>query len=82
MSFKTSLDSLANKICEKAVEEGTSLTEKIDAFKALTTYRAMQLKERKGASEDDDEGFDTFAAQLEESRNGRAAPVSSRHRST
>jgi hypothetical protein len=83
MTLRSELDKLATEIAKNASLDATSLTEKVDAIKALTPYYALTQK-LKGKSEDDDEDGNTFEAfsdeiaNAQEPRNGRTKAVRSR----
>jgi hypothetical protein len=56
MTFKTSIEELAESISKKARDDKTPFAEAVDALKALTALYAIFLK-HKGKSEDDSDGF-------------------------
>lgn len=77
-SLEASMAKLAASIATKASEKDTSLSESIDAIKALTPYLALQLKEngRKTTETGEETSFADFAAEIngtaEEVTNGKA----------
>ena len=64
---------------KKAEEKNTPLQESIDAFKAVTAYYAVELKQRKksGDDEEPDDGGFTFG----EAGNGGSSKIPSRRNS-
>jgi hypothetical protein len=56
MTFKKSIEDLAETVSKKAAESATPFAETIDALKALTALYAIFAKQ-KGKSEDDSDGF-------------------------
>lgn len=82
-TFEASMAKLAAAIATKASEKDTSLSESIDAMKALTPYLALQLKEngRKGVEAGAETSFADFAAEIngtEDMSNGKAVRSRSR----
>lgn len=82
MSIRTNLDKIAANIAARVTPDATesaannlSFAETLDAFKALTAYYALLLKNKDG-SEDADEpsGFDFESGIAPENSNGRAVP--------
>lgn len=77
-TFEASMAKLAASIATKASDNATSLSESIDAMKALTPYLALQLKEngRKTTETGEETSFADFQAQIngttEEVTNGKA----------
>jgi hypothetical protein len=47
--FETDIKNLASAIVAQALKEGTSFQDKVDAFKAVTTYYGLLLKNRDSA---------------------------------
>lgn len=83
--FQASMAKLAAAIALKASEKDTSLTESIDALKALTPYLALRLKEngRKGVETGEETSFADFAAEINgtstgDTSNGKAVRGGSR----
>lgn len=78
------LDKLAMLISQQAAQDATPLMERLDAFKALTTYYSAQNRARKGKASDDDETSDGFdfnqgiPALHGGANGGSAAPVRGR----
>lgn len=76
-TFECSMAKLAAAIATKALAPDVSLSESIDALKALTPYLTLQLKEngRKGVEAGEETSFADFAAEIngtEEVTNGKA----------
>ncbi len=61
---------VAKHIADKAVNKDTPFAESLDAFKSLTAYYGLLLK-NKGASEDDPDApnFDNFGKRFGEEQN-------------
>ena len=81
--FDDQMSKLAKHIADKAMKEATSFTESLEAFKQLTLYYGLLLKNKgKDETDDDTPTFANFSSRLEiaqESANGRPAKqVSSR----
>lgn len=62
--FKHSLHQLAQTIAKKAQQDTTSLSDQLDAFKALTTYYAAMAKQRGKAGDEPDESDGPSLADL------------------
>lgn len=69
--FKKSFDKIAENIATKAALETTPFAEVIDAFKAMTTLYALQLKHKDAPDDDDTGGFDFSNGIHAEDNNGR-----------
>lgn len=54
-SLEKTLSDFAIELAKSARLAATPFDQKIDAFKALAAYRAMELKARKGAPDDDED---------------------------
>ena len=82
--FTDDMDELAAEIAVSAGSASVALGDKIDAFKALMPYYALQLKNKgKDTSDDGLPDFDKFAQSIHgtETDNGSDEPgVSSRSR--
>ena len=64
-AFTDEMDKLAAGIASKATGDAIALGDKIDAFKALTPYYALQLKNRDRPDEDDTlPTFDRFTRDI------------------
>jgi hypothetical protein len=83
VTFKQTIEKLAQDISKRAGEAATPFAEAVDALKALTALYATFLKD-KGKSEDDSDGFTMADAQatIEDNGHGEAAVRSHRGRST
>ena len=71
--LKEQLDALALSIASTANAEGVNLPDRLDAFKALTTYHLGLTKIGKKSGEEDKpkgESFDAFRKQVEASGDG------------
>ena len=53
--FDAAMAGLASKIADEASADGLKLSERVDAFKALTPYYIGDSKLKKGVTEDDDD---------------------------
>ena len=73
--LKGTLDQFAEEIAQQARGEATPLDQKLDTFKALTTYYGLLLKRRKdGEDPDDDEPtMDDLRDAIQGEHNGRTA---------
>lgn len=58
-SLESTLSEFATELAKQARLSDTPFDQKLDAFKALTAYRALELKAKKGR-DDDDEGEPTM----------------------
>ena len=64
-TFETSMAELASSIATKAAAADTSLSESIDALKALTPYLALRLKQNGSTPQEAAEtSFADFAAEI------------------
>lgn len=78
MNLKKIMDTWAESLSNKALEDATSLQESTDAFKAVTAYYAAQQKGRKKSTEDDpdDSGGFSFADEgAAHGGNGQKVPA-------
>ena len=80
MTLKKTLAEWAESLRKKAEEKDTPLQESIDAFKAVTAYYAVELKQRKksGDDEEPDDGGFTFG---EAGHGGGSQKIPSRRNS-
>lgn len=72
-TLEKTLSDFAQELATKARLKDTPLDQATDTFKALTTYRALELKGRKGR-EDEDDGEPTMSdlqRQINGDHNGR-----------
>lgn len=60
MTVREDLDRVANRVANKAAEDGTALELSVDALKALTAYYTAITKPRKSEAEPDEDAS-TFA---------------------
>ncbi len=75
--FTDEMDKLAAEIAKEAGGDAKAFNDRIDAFKALMPYYALQMKNRgKDVDEDDLPTFDSFTRQIHatESSDGEGEP--------
>ena len=75
--FTDEMDSLAASIAREAGQDAKAFGDRIDAFKALMPYYALQMKNRAKDAEDDGlPDFDSFASSIHatETVNGEGEP--------
>lgn len=73
-TLEKTLSDFALELAQAARLAATPLEQKIDTFKALTAYRALELKGRKGRDEDDEADEPTMSdlqRQINGDHNGR-----------
>jgi hypothetical protein len=73
--FETDIKNLASVIVAEALNEATPFQDKVDAFKAVTTYYGLLLKNRDSAAAEQapvGPSFLDFSAAVEERANGGA----------
>jgi hypothetical protein len=68
-TLEKTLSDFAQELATKARLKDTPLDQATDTFKALTAYRALELKGRKGR-EDDDDGDEPTMSDLQRQING------------
>ena len=62
--FLTEYEELATEIAKEAREDSRALSDRIDAFKALTPFYLQKMKGKKPDDSDDMPDFNTFASQI------------------
>ena len=62
--FLQEYEELAAEIAKEAREDSRALSDRIDAFKALTPFYLQKMKGRKPVEDDDLPDFNTFASQI------------------
>ena len=63
-NFLDEMDQLAGEIAKTAREVATSLSDKIDAFRALTPYYVQKIKKPKTDDSDDLPTFENFSDRI------------------
>lgn len=75
-NLKSDLDAFAASLAKDAQGKDTPLEVKVDVFKALTAFYALELKRLKGQPEEEDDGeptMEALAQTLNGERHGRTA---------
>ena len=75
--FESEMTKFAKHIRETAMKSDTAFEDTVEAFKSLTAYYGMLLKQRKGNHDEDEDqpNFANFGKHFEEHGNGRKKPV-------
>jgi hypothetical protein len=70
--LKKTLDELGETLATAALLDATPFDQRLDAFKALTAYYALQLKRKVSQDDDPDEPtMETLRRDIQGDRNGR-----------